>query len=51
MSWMNFDGICSKMDNSQSNDIRLRSFSPERPIPGLILGGTNQPGLESDVAC
>jgi hypothetical protein len=29
--------------------LRLRSFSPERPVPGLILGGTNQHGLESDV--
>jgi hypothetical protein len=31
------------------NLLRLRSFLPERPVPGLILGGTNQPGLESDV--
>lgn len=29
--------------------LRLRLFSPERPVPGLILGGTNQHGLESDV--
>jgi hypothetical protein len=28
---------------------RLRLFSPEQPVPGLILGGTNQHGLESDV--
>jgi hypothetical protein len=31
--------------------LRLRSFSPERPVPGLILNGIIQPGLESDVVC
>ncbi|PWZ26119.1 hypothetical protein Zm00014a_023537 [Zea mays] len=41
----------SKQQDLSEKRLRLHSFSAERSVPGLFVGGTNQPGLEPDVAC